>query len=288
MDISDIAKLAGVSPSTVSKVINHKDGSISAATRERVLEIVHEYHYTPYSRSRATKDWLIGVVFRSISLDSTLDGILAIAQDAGYAPLVLNSNLDLEQERKNLEALKSTGAAGVIWEPVSVESLSQRSVLDESGAKVVTIGANGGDLFLLIPYEKATHKITSELIGRGHRRIGCLVTEGRRTPDFIHGFRRCLFEHGMAFDESLIHTEVSAELLGKIGSGELTGIVCSHYQMAKKLHARLTALHYHTPDDVSIVSLRNDSGTSSSTTRAMRYRPTPSGTPTSAASRASG
>ena len=66
----------------------------------------------------------------------------------------------------------------------------------------------------------------------------------------------------MAFDESLIHTEVSAELLGKIGSGELTGIVCSHYQMAKKLHARLTALHYHTPDDVSIVSLRNDSGTS--------------------------
>ena len=101
MDISDIAKLAGVSPSTVSKVINHKDGSISAATRERVLKIVREYHYTPYSRSRATKDWLIGVVFRSpISLDSTLDGILAIAQDAGYAPLVLNSNLDLEQERK--------------------------------------------------------------------------------------------------------------------------------------------------------------------------------------------
>ena len=263
MDISDIAKLAGVSPSTVSKVINHKDGSISAATRERVLKIVREYHYTPYSRSRATKDWLIGVVFRSpISLDSTLDGILAIAQDAGYAPLVLNSNLDLEQERKNLEALKSTGAAGVIWEPVSIESLSRRSVLDESGAKVVTIGPNGGDLSLLIPYEQATYDITSELIAREHRRIGCLVTEGRRTPDFIQGFRRCLFEHGMAFDESLIHTEVSAELLGKIGSGELTGIVCSHYQMATKLHGRLTALHYHTPDDVSIVSLRNDSGTS--------------------------
>lgn len=57
MDISDIAKLAGVSPSTVSKVINHKDSSISDATRERVLKIVREYHYSPYSRSRATKDW---------------------------------------------------------------------------------------------------------------------------------------------------------------------------------------------------------------------------------------
>ena len=263
MDISDIAKLAGVSPSTVSKVINHKDSSISDATRERVLKIVREYHYSPYSRSRATKDWLIGVVFRSpISLDSTLDGILNVAQRAGYAPLVLNSNLDLEQERKNLEALKSTGAAGVIWEPVNGESLSYRGILDASGAKVVTIGANGGDLSLLIPYEKATYEITAELIGRDHRRIGCLVTEGRRTPDFIQGFKRCLFEHGMAFTESLIHTEVSADLLGKIGSGELTGIVCSHYQMAKKLHERLATLHYHTPDDVSIVSLRNDSGTS--------------------------
>lgn len=263
MDISDIAKLAGVSPSTVSKVINHKDSSISDATRERVLKIVREYHYSPYSRSRPTKDWLIGVVFRSpISLDSTLDGILDVAQRAGYAPLVLNSSLDLEQERKNLEALKSTGAAGVIWEPVNGESLSYRGILDASDAKVVTIGANGGDLSLLIPYEKATYEITSELIGRDHRRIGCLVTEGRRTPDFIQGFKRCLFEHGMAFTESLIHTEVSADLLGKIGSGELTGIVCSHYQMAKKLHARLATLHYHTPDDVSIVSLRNDSGTS--------------------------
>lgn len=263
MDISEIAKIAGVSPSTVSKVINHKDGSISAATRERVLKIVREYHYTPYSRSRSTKDWLIGVVFRSpISLDSTLDGILAVAQDEGYAPLVLNSNLDVEQERKNLEALKSAGAAGIIWEPVSMESLGLRGIADASGAKLITIGANGGDLSLLIPYEQATYDITSELVKRGHQRIGCLVTEGRRTPDCIHGFRRCLFEHGMTFNEALVYTEVTTDLLGKIGSGDLTGIVCSHYQMAKSLHSRLTTLHYHTPDDVSIVSLRNDSGTS--------------------------
>ena len=63
MDIGDIAKLAGVSPSTVSKVINHKDASISASTRERVLKVVRDYHYTPYSRARANRDWLIGVIY---------------------------------------------------------------------------------------------------------------------------------------------------------------------------------------------------------------------------------
>ena len=49
MNIKDIAKLAGVSASTVSKIINNKDQTISKETRERVLKIVPDYNYTPYS-----------------------------------------------------------------------------------------------------------------------------------------------------------------------------------------------------------------------------------------------
>ena len=101
MDISDIAKLAGVSPSTVSKVINHKDESISNQTRERIRRIDREYHYVPNARSHASKSWLLGVLFRSrVSIDSTLDGILATAQEHGYATFVFNSDDDIEQERK--------------------------------------------------------------------------------------------------------------------------------------------------------------------------------------------
>ena len=47
MTINEIAKLAGVSASTVSKIINNKDQSINPETRERVLRIVKEYNYTP-------------------------------------------------------------------------------------------------------------------------------------------------------------------------------------------------------------------------------------------------
>ena len=47
MTIKEIAKLAGVSISTVSKIMNNKDESISAETRENVLRIAKEYNYKP-------------------------------------------------------------------------------------------------------------------------------------------------------------------------------------------------------------------------------------------------
>ena len=53
MNIKDIAKL-GVSASTVSKIINNKDQTISKETRERVLKIVRDYNYTPYSANLVT------------------------------------------------------------------------------------------------------------------------------------------------------------------------------------------------------------------------------------------
>ena len=67
MNISKLAQLAGVSVSTVSKIMNNKDESISAATRERVLKIAKEYHYQPYAAalSKDSKTWTLGVLLRS-------------------------------------------------------------------------------------------------------------------------------------------------------------------------------------------------------------------------------
>ena len=57
MTIKDIAKLAQVSVSTVSKILNHKDDDISEETRKKVLKIVKQYQYTPYSKVRETAAW---------------------------------------------------------------------------------------------------------------------------------------------------------------------------------------------------------------------------------------
>ena len=62
MNIREIAALAGVSVSTVSKIMNQKDQSISAETRERVLQVAREYHYVPRPGARAGQwAWWSGI-----------------------------------------------------------------------------------------------------------------------------------------------------------------------------------------------------------------------------------
>lgn len=56
MTIKEIAKLAGVSISTVSKIVNKKDENINSETRNRVLKIVKEYNYTPYGTVKITSE----------------------------------------------------------------------------------------------------------------------------------------------------------------------------------------------------------------------------------------
>ncbi len=82
MNIRELAELAGVSASTVSKIMNNKDSSISPTTRERVLRIAKQYNYQSYSSliEKGTTTLTLGVVFRSaITMNLTLDGILRAA-----------------------------------------------------------------------------------------------------------------------------------------------------------------------------------------------------------------
>ena len=67
MTIKEIAQMAGVSISTVSKIMNQKDASISAETRERVLRIIKEFNYAPYSHTPGSsgRSFLLGLLVRS-------------------------------------------------------------------------------------------------------------------------------------------------------------------------------------------------------------------------------
>ena len=60
MNIKDIAKIAGVSATTVSKILNHKDKDISEDTRKKVLDVIKEYQYTPFSKIR--QNTLVGFI----------------------------------------------------------------------------------------------------------------------------------------------------------------------------------------------------------------------------------
>ncbi|RBP98941.1 PfkB family carbohydrate kinase [Bifidobacterium xylocopae] len=266
MNIKEIAQLAGVSPSTVSKIVNHKDDSIAESTRERVLAVVKRHHYRPYasSISSAGPSWRLGVLLRdSVSMDTTLDGIIRTAQDHGYGTLVYNSFGDQAQERANLEAALAQRVDGIIWEPASAESLERNS--GAINLPELTIGPLGDDEFTMLPYEQAAYNLTKELIDRGHRRIACLLSPGRRRDSFLTGFKRCLFDHNLPFQSSDIVSRPDAGLLERIDDRRFTAVVSSHYKQALELYQYARNLHYQVPEDFSILTVRND------TSEILRY-----------------
>lgn len=260
MNIKEIAQIAGVSASTISKILNHKDESISDETRKRVLKIVKDYNYIPYSSAATTqKTWVIGILLRSSnSFDKTLDGLVQTAQLHGYTTIVCNSLSNQEQELKNITSLCKSRVDGIIWEPVSLDSLKYATYIQKKEIPFITTGANGNDSSISIPYKDYAYQLTQELITRKHTKIACLLTDGRRTSDFLEGYKTCLFNNQITLDEDLIFNELSEELTYKISSHQIDGIISSHYERALEFYQFMCKLHYKIPEDFSLISLKND------------------------------
>ena len=261
MNIKEIARIAGVSTSTVSKIVNHKDESISNETRQRVLKIVKEYNYIPYASAASStqKTLILGILLRSsVSFDSTLDGMIRTAQENGYSTIVRNSCSDLKQELKNITALCRNHVDGVIWEPVGEESPSYAHYLEEHNIPFLSFGSEGREDSIQLPYEDLGYRITEELIARRHTNIACLLSKGRRAGGFLEGYHRCLFDHQLSLDESLIFYEMDDVLIYKVNTHQISGIVSSHYLKAMEFYQLMNSFHYRIPEDFSLISLKSD------------------------------
>ena len=118
MNIRDIAKLCGVSASTVSKVL-HDDKTISEETRKKVLYVVKEYNYVPYSevlKNAAPRMDMIAVVLdeEQSFYKELLYGIEDSAFDYGYNIVVCNIAEGEERRKKYLQILENKGISGMI------------------------------------------------------------------------------------------------------------------------------------------------------------------------------
>lgn len=261
MNIKDIARLAGVSVSTVSKIVNKKDQSISKETRERVLKIVREYNYTPYASSASSKTTTgtIGVLINStVSMDSTLNGIINKAQEEGYSPIVFNSAGSSEQELKNLTALLNRQVDGLLWEPVAQDNLSFHGQFKESGIPVLFIGEHATAPNFSLPYEEVAYFLTSELIKKKHKKIACLLGDGRRRSAFLVGYKRALYENDLPFQESLVISVLDETISDQIIGGQISGFVSSHLYKSLELFNFATQSGLRSPKDYSLLSLLND------------------------------
>lgn len=261
MNIRDIAKLAGVSVSTVSKIVNKKDASISKETRERVLKIVHEYNYTPYSSTinNATTTGSIGILINSLDyVDHALNGMINYAQQKGYSPIIFNSLGDYEQELKNITALGTKQVDGIIWNTINEDSLINQSHIESLGIPFVLVGKMEEDIALSLPYEKAAYYLTKQLLERKHKKIACILGEDNCNEAFISGYKQALFDYNLKFQEALIIQALDYGINDFIIEKQISGFVSADFYKSIELYNLTMQSGLKAPKDYSLLSIRNE------------------------------
>jgi LacI family transcriptional regulator len=214
---ADVARLAGVSQSTISLVMNGRSSSvrISAETSERVLSAAAQLGYTPNHaarslRQRSTK--VITFVLPTLENPYFLE-IVSAAQSAasarGYSVTIISSRNELSEFHT---ALLLQGAAydGIIVAGHYNCAAPELPALAKRGAAVVVLQEPSpapGIFSVSVDLEAGGYLATRHLIDLGHRRIGhftqALMT-GVTGRDRVDGYRRALLEAGLPFDERLV------------------------------------------------------------------------------------
>lgn len=265
MTIKEIAKLAGVSISTVSKIVNNKADNINIETRNRVLKIVKEYNYTPYGTAKNisnAKTFVIGVLLRhSTLLNLMLKGIMDMAQKHGYNVLLCDSMDSEEKELKHITALCRHHVDGVIWEPVSENSIQYEHYFQEQDIAVSYINSSLPEASHCLAFMQMGYLAAQKLLDYRHTHIACLTKPGSfRSKMVFEGFKKCLFDNEIPYSEDMKLFVTYPDFYTQISLQGFTGIVSTHFEAALSLYEKVKSFHYHIPSDLSLISLREDAG----------------------------
>lgn len=281
--IKDVAKRAGVSISTVSRVINNSK-PVSNEIRQKVLQIIEETGYTPNPVARSLvmkKSQLIGVIVPDISsffIGEILNGIEEIGKMYAYDILLCNTYGNLEQELRYLKLLKGKQVEGIVlmtWE------LQDKLIeyLAEIEIPVVLINRNTSKLDIpsvSIDNFQASYDMTNYLIKHGHKRIALIrsnLDSNAFCQDQYRGYKKALEEHGIPIDERLVQfgnfkLEKAYEIVKNFIEEDIlpTAIFATSDTMAIGAINCLLDHGYKVPEDVSVAGFHD-------TKPASFYRP---------------
>ncbi|WP_034670635.1 LacI family DNA-binding transcriptional regulator [Ectobacillus panaciterrae] len=180
--ISDIAKIAGVAKSTVSRYLN--GGSVSDVTKRKIEHAIKETGYIPntFAQSlKAKKTNIIGTIvprLDSYAASRTLIGIDEELRGLNYQMLISNANQNLEREIENIYTLASQKIAGLILLATQITD-EHLEAFGKINIPVLLVGQQHKDVYSLIHDDYgAAYDMGKYVLKKGHRRIAYLgVTE---------------------------------------------------------------------------------------------------------------
>ena len=260
MTIKEIAQMSNVSISTVSKILNGKDQSISKETREKVLRIAREYHYIPYESAAGVFQFLIGVIVKDTRKGRMLlAGINRGARKQGYGVYCCEYGSEKDSEKKAVSAMCAQNVSMVIWQRNSRESMEYLPRLEEKGITVFYCDfllEAEGELQFTLDYGRYGYEAVTYLAERQHKRIGCLVqTENEKSSRFVKGFYRCLYDLGLESRADFVMEWNSLKAFSDIALYGITALVCLEEEIAADVYRKAADSGYKIPKDLSILTI---------------------------------
>lgn len=270
MGIKKVARLAGVSPTTVSRVLNDAK-NVSDDTREKVLKAIEQSGYRPNQIARGLR---LGS-FRSIGLivpDITNEFFATIAQaiedelhEENYNLFLCNTREDRREERKYIKALLDKFVDGIIFVSGGFE---ENLDLFQSGIPFVAIDRRpkmDAVNFITSANHEGGYMATKHLIQNGCRRI-LMIRDERDVGPMVsrhEGYVQCLKDYNIDYDKKLVvrlpvdRSAIAEYLLKHNGRLDFDGIFAGNDVLAIAACHTLLKLGYDIPGDVQVVGFDN-------------------------------
>ena len=276
--INDVAKRAGVSPVTVSRVLNGAP-NVNATTRARVNQAIGELGYVPNVvarslRSRRTRS--LALILPDITnpfWPTVARGVEDAAQKGGYSVLLCNSDENAEKQARYLEVVVSQQVDGVIIAPCDSDG-EKLAILRDRGVATVVIDrrVDGWEVDTVRGDSiGGAHALVRHLIDLGHKRIAMLTgpADTSTSQDRVAGYEAALLHAGLPIDRDLVcygefreasGREMMDQLLERCAN--LTAVFASNNAIALGAIGALAARGLRVPQDVALVCFDDLSSTS--------------------------
>jgi LacI family transcriptional regulator len=288
--VADVARLAGVSPATVSRAFN-APALLGAPTLERVQRAAQQLGYQPYGLARSLRrrrSMVVGIVMPSLRYAyyaGTLERLQALLAQAGYTVLLISANHDAQAELDGVRALMAQGVDGVV--------LFGRPLHDESAALLLRRGvphlrcwsALDGEPSVAFDHGAAMADVVHHLVGLGHLQLALVVpfqALGDRLRGRLAAVREALAGHGLPLhpqavvDDGGLDAPAGREALRTLRARGVTAtaVVCSNDLIAAGVLLEAQSLGLRVPQDLSVTGY-NDSSLASAFEPAITSVDTP-------------
>jgi LacI family transcriptional regulator len=271
--IKDVAKEAGVSIATVSRVLNSIN-VVNEDTKKRVEEAIEKLSYRPNIVARSLKTHrtsTIGIIIPDISsafYPEIVRGAEDVANIYEYNIILCNTDLDPEKEMEYLNVLKEKMVDGVIYMSNSLESktielikkLQMPTVLVETTDEEKTFPS------VTIDNEKAAYEATKYLIKKGNKRIAYLgAREDKINAGAIRylGYKKALRESGVELDKDIVSLRGLKAHSGYegmkviIAKSKPDAVFCASDEVAMGAINALREANLRVPEDVNVMGFDN-------------------------------